>query len=261
MDKFSTILVPFDFSNASRNALAYTVDFVGRESDIKIVLAFSSGHLNFNLDPNNFKKIEKKCNSSLKTPLDWCIKDGSLTEVLLEVLKTRNIDLIVMGTEGAKEEGDAQPTNTSQLVLAADGPVLVVPKGYREFRLKRIALVLGQEEIDDSKALGTLRLIARRSNAKVHVVTIANQNGTFGYSEEEEKNGKTVEFYLENFYEERVFIRNKDVVEGILTYATKKDLDLIAILPGNHNKRNAPSEGKLTLALTLQSKVPVLAID
>ena len=132
---------------------------------------------------------------------------------------------------------------------------------YQVFRLKRIAFVLGQEKIHDSKALGTLLHIARRSNAKVHVVTIANQIGEFSYSEEEEKNEKLVEQYLENVYKQRVFVKNKDVVEGILTYATKNDLDLIAVLPGNHNKRNEPSEGKLTDVLTLHSKVPVLAIN
>jgi nucleotide-binding universal stress UspA family protein len=254
--------VPFDFSEASRNALEYAVDFVGRESDIKIVLSYFSGHCNFKLYPENFKKIEKKYSSLLKTPLEWTIKDnGSLTKVLLEIQKTKDIDLIVMGTEGAKKEGNAQPTNTSQLVLAADSSVLVVPNGYREFRLKRIALVLGQHEIDDRQSLATLLEVARKSDAKVYVVTIANQTDTFGYSEEEEKNEKTVEHYLENFYEEHVFIKNKDVVEGILTYTTKNDLDLIAILPGNHNKRKEPTEGKLTHMLTLYSKVPVLAID
>mgnify|MGYP006376671145 FL=1 len=261
MDKISTIMVPFDFSEASRNALKYVVDFVGWESDIKIVMAFISGRLNFKLDPNNFKKIEEEYNSDLKVPLEWCIKDGTLTEVLLEVQKTRDIDLIVMGTEGAKKEGDTQPTNTSKLVLAASCPVLVVPNEYREFRLKRIALVLGQQEIDNSRALGTLLNVARKTNAKVHVVTIANQEGTFGYSEEEEKNENMVEHYLESFDEERVFIKNKDVVKGILSYVEKNELDLITILPGNHNKRNAPSEGKLTQVLTMQSKVPVLAID
>ncbi len=241
MDKISTILVPFDFSGASKNALEYTVAFVGSDSDVKIILAYLSGHCNFKLDPNNFKRIEKKYDSVLKTPLEWTIKDdGPLTQVLMDIQKTRDIDLIVMGTTGAKKKGDVEPTNTSQLVLAVDCSVLVVPHSHRKFHFKRIALVLGQQEIDDSKALGKLLHFARRFNAKVHVVTIAKPNDTFGYSEEEEKNENMVEHYLENFYEERVFIKNKDVVDGILTYTAKNSIDLIAILPGTHNNRNEP---------------------
>ena len=262
MDKISTILVPFDFSEASKNALDYAVSLVGRNSEIKILLAYFSDHCNFKLDPKNFEKIEKKYNTVLTIPLEYTIENnGSLTEVLLDIQKTRDIDLIVMGTLGAKDKSEMVTTNTSKLVMAADCPVLVVPKGQGEFSLKRIALVLGEQEIDDSKALGTLLHVARRTNAKVYVVSIENQEGTFGYSEEEENNDRMVEHYLENFYEDRVFIKNKDVVKGILTYATKNNIDLIAILPGTHNKRNEPSKGKLTQVLTLQSKIPVLAID
>lgn len=262
MDKISTILVPFDFSEASKNALEYAVAFASEEGDMKIVLAYFSGDCNFKLDPKNFERIEKKYSPVLKIPLEWTLKDnGSLTKVLLDIQRTRDVDLIVMGTMGAKKVGDVGPTNTSQLVLAADCPVLVVPNGHRKFRLKRIALVLGHQEIDDSKALGALLHVARRTNAKVHVVTIANPESTFGYSEEEERNENMVEHYLENFYEERVFIKNKDVVKGILAYTAKNEIDLIAILPGIHNKRNEPSKGKLTHLLTLHSKVPVLAID
>src|SRR5690606_25601238 len=145
MDKISTILIPFDFSVASKNALEYTVAFVGDDRDMKIVLAYFSGHCNFILDPINFERIEKKYSSVIKSSLEWTMQgNGSLTKVLLDIQKTRDVDLIVMGTMGAKKAGDVEPTNTSQLVLAADCPVLVVPHGHREFRLNSIALVLGQ---------------------------------------------------------------------------------------------------------------------
>ncbi|WP_091868420.1 hypothetical protein [Pricia antarctica] len=55
--------------------------------------------------------------------------------------------------------------------------------------------------------------VARRFNAKVHVVTIENRAESYGYSEEEEKNENAIAYYLENFYAERVFVKNKDVVE------------------------------------------------
>ncbi|HZJ18840.1 MAG TPA: universal stress protein, partial [Pricia sp.] len=169
--------------------------------------------------------------------------------------------LVIMGTLGTNKDGNAEQTNTSKLALEADCPVLVVPNGHRDFQLKRIALVLGKEEIDDTEDLGALLEVARRFNAKVHVVTIKNRQGSYGYSEEEEKNEKAIEYYLENFYSERVFINNEDVVDGILAYASNHDIDLVAILPRNHTKRSEPSSGQLTQLLTLHSKVAVLAID
>lgn len=263
MDKISTILVPFDFSESAKRALEYAVAFVGRDDDIQIVLAHISGHGNFQLLPENFNKIEEKYSRVLKNKLEWTTKDGTLTQSLLDIQKTKGIDLIIMGTFGTDEKGDAAQTHTSKLVLEAECPVLVVPCGHQDqdFRLKRIALVLGKEEIDDTEALGTLLEVARRFNAKVHVLTIENRPGSYGYSKEEEKNENAMEYYLEHFYEEHVFIKNKDVVQGILSYASKCDLDLIAVLPRNHTKHSEPSEGQLTQLLTLHSKVPVLAID
>ncbi len=261
MEKISTILIPFDFSKSAKSALEYAVAFVGRDDDIQIVLAHISGHGNFKLHPKNFTKLEEKYSMVLKNKLEWTIQGGSVTQALLDIQKTKRIDLIIMGTLGTNKEGLAEQTNTSKLVGEADCPVLVIPRGYRDFQLKRIALVLGKEEIDDTKDLGTLLQVARRFNAKVHVVTIKNRPGSYGYSEEEEKNEKAIEYYLENFYSERVFIKNEDIVDGILTYASNHDIDLIAILPRNHTKRSEPSAESLTQVLALHSKVAVLAID
>ncbi len=261
MDKISTILVPFDFSDTAKSALDYAAEFVGRNDDIRIVLAHISGHSNFSILPENLKKIEEKYNSKLKNKLEWITQSGSLTNTLLEIQKTRQVDLVIMGTSGSKKEGNDEMTNTSEFALEADCSVLVVPGNHENFKLKRIALVLGNEEIDDTRVLKTLLLVARKFNAQVHVVTIENRPGNYGYSKEEEKNENAVEYYLENFYAERVFIKNKDVVKGILNYAAKNDLDLITILPRNHSKRSEPSEGQLTQVLTLRSQVPVLAID
>lgn len=261
MYKISTILLPFDFSNTSLKALDYAVSFVGRNDNIKIVLAFISERPNLNPPTDTIKEIDEKYNGVLKNKLKWVTKVGPLTQSLLEIQKTMEVDLVIMGTLGANKRDDTEHSNTSELVLAAECPVLVVPHDYKDFQLKRMALVLGKEEIDQSEVLGTLLAFARRFNAKVYVVTIENLPSTYGYSEEEEKNENTMEYYLENFYEEHVFIKNKDVVDGILTYTSKKEIDLIAILPRNHTKHSKPSKGQLTQLLIQHSKLPVLAID
>jgi nucleotide-binding universal stress UspA family protein len=261
MDKISTILVPFDFSESAKRALEYAVAFVGRDDDIQIVLAHISGLNNFNLLPENFNKIEEKYSGILKNKLEWTTQGGTLLQSLLDIQKTKDIDLVIMGTFGTDKKSDTAQTHTSKFVLEADCPVLVVPRGHQDFQLKNIALVLGAKEIDDTEDLGTLLEFARRFNAKVHVLTIVKRPGSYGYSKEDEKNENTMEYYLENFYAEHVFIKNDDVIDGILTYVSNHDLDLIAILPRNHTKHSEPSEGHLTELLTLHSKVPVLAID
>jgi hypothetical protein len=120
---------------------------------------------------------------------------------------------------------------------------------------------LGKEKIEDTEALQTLLDLARKFNAKVHVLTIENKPGSYGYSNIDVENESTLGYYLENFYVDHTFIRNPDLVEGIFSYVSKKDIDVITILPRNHIKEGEASEGQLTQMLTLHSKVPILAID
>ena len=157
--------------------------------------------------------------------------------------------------------GDNQHTNTAKLVLACNCPVLVVPKSYSEYNLVNIALVIGKEEIDDTKRLGTLLMIARKFNAKVHVLTVENEPVLYGYSKEEEKNESAIEYYLETFYQERAFIKNDDILDGINTYGIKNEIDLVTILPRNHAESGKPSEAELTQRLILNSKIPLLILE
>jgi nucleotide-binding universal stress UspA family protein len=259
MNEISNILVPFNFSMISNKALEYAVGFVGKDENMKITLAYITNGKNKEELEKSFKKVEEEYQPKLKHKIEWVLANGDLTESLTHIHKEEKIDLVIMGTHGAVNEDEI--TNTSKLVLESNFPILVIPNHNKEFQLKNIALVLGTEEIENSKILETLLDVTRRFHAKVHIVTIVNKPGKYGYSKVDEKNENVVEYYLENFYSEHTFIENPDVVEGILNYVDDKEIDMITILPRNHVKKSTPSDGKLTQMLTLHSKVPILAID
>ncbi|MGB5554670.1 MAG: universal stress protein [Flavobacteriaceae bacterium] len=261
MDNISTLLVPFDFSKASKIALDYVVEFVGDDENSEILLAYVTNDINMNMLKEAFEIEQQKYKKKLKRPMKWVTAWGSLTDALLKIQETRNINLVVMGTSGKYEKSQTGTSNTSKFVSAANCPVLVVPQHVNEFKIKNIALVLGKEEIDDRLALETLLDVSRKFNAKVHVLTIENTSEMYGYSETDKKNENLLEYYLEHFYSEHTFMENPDVVKGILSHATEKEMDMIAILPRNHAKKSDPSEGRLTEILTLKSKIPILALS
>ncbi len=260
MNKISTILVPFDFSNTSKTALQYAVEFVGNDENWEILLAYITDDVNMNMLKEAFGVEQEKYQKKLKNPLKWVTAWGSLTDSLLKIQESRKIDMVIMGTSGAFDKNDPTLSNTSKLVLKTDCPVLVVPQEFKEFQVKNIALVLGKEEIDERQVLETLLKVSRKFNAKVHVLTIENTSEMYGYSAIDEKNENLLAYYLENFYSEHTFLENPDLVKGILTHATEKEMDMIAILPRNHARRDNPSEGRLTEMLTLKSKIPILAV-
>ncbi|MCJ7467636.1 MAG: universal stress protein [Maribacter sp.] len=260
MEKISTILVPFDFSDTAKAALEYAVTFVGDNKNMDIHLAYVTRKPDLSELKKAFAVEQEKYKKRLKRPLKWITSWGSLQESLIKIEENRNIDLVIMGTSGAFAHKDPSFSNTSKFVLESQVPVLVIPKNRKEFQIKNIALVLGKEEIDDKKVLENLLKIANKFNAKVHVLTIENTSDMYGYSQADQKNENLLEYYLESFYSDHTFLENPDVVKGILAHAIEKEMDMIAILPRNHAKRGNPSEGRLTELLTLQSPIPILAL-
>lgn len=262
MDKISTILVPYDFSETSKNALDYAVNFVGYDRSIKILLTHISSVDNDDVAQKAFADLKNQYSNTFKSPMEMISKSGSLTETILEIQKNQDIDLIIMGTSGVSNETESAVTNTAKLVVEADNcPIIVIPEGVKSFGIEKIALVLGKKKIDDRSTLETLLYVARRFNAKVIVLTIQNEEGLYGYSEADESNENLMEYYLENFYSHHAFLENPDILKGIDDYTSTHNIDLVAILPRNHAQESAPSEGRLTKELSMHSKVPILAID
>ncbi len=263
MSSIKKILVPFDFTEPAIAALDYTLSFVGWETPIEVVALYVSGSDVSNAErkeaKENFAKIANSLNRRTHFHPELVISVGDLTRSILDSKKTLDADLIIMGTLGDSSV-EEHITNTSDLVLSADSPIITVPYGSEVKIPKDIALVLGKEEIERPKVLGLLLDIARSFNAKVHVLTIYKES-IYGEKVLVETNEDTLEYYLEHFYAEHSFEKNQDIEKGILDYIEEKNIDLLAILPRNHVQKTKPSEGRLTKLLTLHSSVPVLTLD
>ncbi len=257
------ILVPFDFSEASVNALEYAVNFVGPTRNIDILALYVAAMPMAKSQENrlkiDFAKVKDGLMGKTKNSPNFYAIKGEVIEAILEQQREHGSDLILMGTMGDMVTDEAI-TNTSRLVLEANCPVVSIPYGCPIKEPKDIALVMGGEEIDDKKVLRTLLEVARTFNSRVHVLTIYKESI---YAEESvtDSTENLLEYYLEHFYEEHSFSKNQDVEEGILEYITKKNIDLLAIMPRNHIRLGTPSEGRLTKLLTLHSEIPVLTLD
>ncbi len=263
MSNINKILVPFDFSEASIGALEYTINFVGpnRSTDI---FALYVGVLPSTAQEEkelseNFRKVLGSFNMKTKKVPVFASVSGQVIETILTTQVNQKIDLIIMGTMGDKSSDEAI-THTSKLVLEANCPVISVPYGCDIRQPKRIALVMGKEEIEDKEVLKVLLSVARTFDSKIHVLTIYRESV---YAEEAivDRTENLLEYYLEHFYVEHAFSKNQDVEKGILDYINDKNIDMLAIVPRNHARLDTPSEGRLTKLLTLHSEVPVLALD
>ncbi|MBO0331323.1 universal stress protein [[Muricauda] lutisoli] len=263
MSSLKKILVPFDFSEASINALEYVVNFVGTERSIGILGLYVGNMAISEADSkkleNDFSKVMQSFDVRLKVAPSFMTDTGEVIGTILSAQEKSNADIIMMGTMGDKITDEAI-TNTSQLVLKANCPVISIPYGTSIKDPKNIALVMGGEKIDDKEVLETLLDIARTFDARVHALTIY-KDSIYDEKAIKESNENLLEYYLEHFYEDHSFSKNDDVEQGILDYIAEKNIDMLTILPRNHTERSEPSEGRLTKLLTLHSEIPVLALD
>ena len=179
MSSVNKILVPFDFTEPAIAALDYTLNFVGWETPIEVTALYVSASDVSDAErkeaKENFARIANSLNRRTHFHPELMISEGDLTNSILNARRTLGADLVIMGTLGDSSV-EEHITNTSELVLRADSPIITVPFGCDVKTPTDIALVLGKEEIEQPKVLGLLLDIARSFNSKVHVLTIYKES-------------------------------------------------------------------------------------
>ena len=255
MPEIKNILVPTDFSKAAYDALE-VVSRITADSTVKKVTFLHASNKEKKQEVE-FQKLTRQFEVISSTPYRIKIVRGALDDTLLNEQKSGEYDLVIMGTKGSQKEED--DTNTSSFVLRSDAPTLVAPEGVSSSGINNIALAIDLETIDDTTALAPLHSIAMEHRAKVHVLTIDN-NEDKAVSEDHSME-RVLDYYLETLDFHHSFPKNSDIEMGIAEYIKKHQIDILAILPRTHAKKTQPSEGRLTKLLTLRSKVPVLALD
>ncbi len=267
MSTVNKVLLPFDFLEASIHALDYTLHYIGYNRPIQIIALWVCEVQPSEKDREDLEKrfdtllgeLDRKV--SVKPVIRISI--GRLTDQILSAQKEYGAELIVMGTMGQAQTDEAV-THTSQLVLEADSPVMAIPFGCPVDVPTDVALVLGREEIEDDQILAPLLDVARTFDARIHVLTVYSDSiidEKMAENAVTRKNEKILSYYFEHFYEDHVFLKGKDIEHAIMEFIKEKEIDMLCIMPRNHNQRGRPSEGRLTRILTLHSPVPLLTLD
>ncbi len=263
MNRIHKVLIPTDFSPCAQAAFHYAQQLAADDESFALVVVHvphrSPDEAEAEAIQQRFAGMKESLSPRLQANSQFLVKEGNLISTLLQTQQATQLDLIVMGTDGSEEEEDQAKSRSAQLVLEAKCPVLVIPTGVPDFRMKQIALALDQNEIDNENSLGVVHDFARWFGAKVHLLTIRPKNSPSPHEDQEAE--KLLEYYLETLDYRHAFPEGADIEQGITDYIRKNDIDLLAILPHNHAQKNEPSEGRLTKLLTLRTQIPLLAID
>ena len=189
-----TILLPTDFSENSWNAIDYALQLckkwectfyilnVQKQSefmldDLMAAPANSSLHTAIAKDNkeelkrflSKIKKHNTNKNYTFKTIFDF----DNLTDAINQVMASKNIDLIIMGTNGASGAKEVLfGSNTLNIIRKVDCPILTIPENYKFSNIDSILFTTENCQNLNKNGIDPLLDIITTYNAKLSVLNI-----------------------------------------------------------------------------------------
>ncbi|RUA06731.1 MAG: universal stress protein [Flavobacteriia bacterium] len=240
------ILVPVDFSKEAENAARVAVSIAKKTNSEIFLLHMLELPVNI-IDPTEIASVNtgpqalfymKQANEQFKNfvrkPFFKGVKVVESIQFqlafsgIIEESKKNNIDLIVMGSQGASGLKEMFiGSNTEKVVRKSDIPVLVIKKRINDFDVKNM-IFASDFRTEGKKSFPKVLEFAKIFKPKIHflyVNTIHNFNTT---KEIEKKMDQFInDFEIDNY--EKIIYNDISVEKGILSYARDIDADLIAL--------------------------------
>lgn len=248
------VLLPTDFSENSLNACKYAVKLLRKEKCIFYLLNCYARDF-YNVEYTLYKPTSNLSMADVnkkhsKKELEKVIKDlkknfpnslhsfrrisspNSLKETIHRQILKKEIELIVMGTQGATSASKIIfGTNTVQAIQNILCPLLAIPSAHT-FQIPHKICFPSDLEVNYTKAqLKLLKDLAEDNDAVVDILHI-----TFGYplTAEQERGKKILTEYLEGISHNFYSVRSKTVTEGIRDFQEEHETDLLVMISNKH---------------------------
>jgi len=251
-----TILVPTDFSEQARFALDLAFGIAEKSgATVQLLNVIEAPHdTSFNamgevtapdgMDSVFFAQLLKRQRERLTKlvkddkyqdiTLEGEVEVGNPYESISRSITEREVDLVVMGTQGSSGlEEVLVGSNTEKVVRRAKCPVLTVKQPVDPTSIKDIVFATNLRDANE-KLVHELMGLQKLFGAKLHIVSV-NTPSTFETDRFYKKEMKKFveEYGIENY---SINIYNDDVEEdGIVFFAEDIDADMIAL--ATHGRR------------------------
>ncbi len=249
-----SILLPTDFSNNSINAIKYALElFKGERCEFYILnvqkaSSFVSDDL---MTMQSSTTIYQNLIETAKTSINKIIVDfqkkykvenhiyhsivdyDNFVDAINQLVKAKNICLIVMGTKGATgAEKVIFGSNTVRVMQRSNCPVLAVPDNCKFKSLNKIAFTSNYLTIYKKEELKPLITLAKKFDSKIDVLHLTKgEHLTVG----QENNRAFLDECFYNLNHEFINLANTDLFETVEHYILYNDIDLLAMMSRKHS--------------------------
>lgn len=278
MDK--RILIPTDFSKNALNAIRYALDLYAKlncEFYFLNVFYLDSYTTNTIILPepgseaydsrenesrNEFVKlldILQLHHDNPKHKYHTISTFNFLSEAMKQIIDKKDIDLVVMGTQGATgSKGVIFGSNTVKAMEKITAcPVLAIPENIRFSPLKEIVFPTDYKTSYKRKEMNYLIEIAKMQDAPIRVLHIQKEKK---FSAAQEDNKQLLEDILRVVDYSFHSLSNTNLAQGITTFVESRDSDMLAFINRKHFFFGSVFSKPLVKEIGYDAITPILAL-
>ncbi|NLP57755.1 universal stress protein [Lutibacter sp. B1] len=270
-----SILVPIDFSIQAEYAAKVAAD-IARQTNSKIYLLHMLELPTGVVDPSSYgasnntptallflKRAHEKFDDFKKLPfLEGIEVEDSVLfhkayDGIIDESKKKNVDLIVMGSQGASGlEEMLVGSNTEKVVRNSEVPVLVIKQEVDEFKVENIVFA-SNFKYDNRVAFQKILDFASLFNAKLHLLKI----NTIHNFETTKESSDAIRNFINDYdlgdYTLNIY-NDVSIESGILNFSKLIDADVIVL--NTHGRRGLAHlfNGSIGEDLANHAKLPVV---
>lgn len=259
------ILVPYDFSDCATDALRVSAKIAHMSGATLHLVHVYEVMTEFHTSNQQIRdEIQAKFDEIPNLPFlqgvpmkRFMLAHMGLTEIFRNK-HLRSMDLVIMGSNGAKGLGGMVGSNTQRVVRVAPMPVLVIKHAMSDFDVQDLVYA-STFTPNDIEKFSAFKPILDLFNPKVHLLKV-NTPSNFQRSED---TFNAIDEFLQR-YELRKFtstIYNDMSIEaGILNFARSIDADMIAMATHGRKGFFRVVNGSLTEEIVNRTNFPILSI-
>ncbi|THU33570.1 universal stress protein [Niastella caeni] len=269
----NTILVPVDFSPASRNAAVYAAE-LAKLLHTRLLL-FHAYMLPTPISEVPYAMItvdnlQKENEDNLKREADWLhnqygleverlVRIGIASDEIKTITKEREIGLIVLGMKGAGGFDKIIGSTTTNVARKVKIPVLVIPHDAAYKPIQHITYASDFTYKTSIQLFYPLLELTRAYQAKIHILYVRQSHG--GNTEQELTGRRSNEIIFEGIEHEYAIIEESSVNHGISMYLQQQASELLVMVAHKHTFLERVFSKNHTTSMAYETHVPLLILQ
>jgi nucleotide-binding universal stress UspA family protein len=267
-----TILVPTDFSIASRNAATYAAQ-IATVFKAKMILfhaymlptpvmevpyvMVTANELQ-KQNENNIRKQGEELRRHYGIEVEHLVQIGIPSDEIKLLTQEKKTDLVVMGMKGGAEMDKILGSTAIFAIRKVRSPVIIVPADFNFTPLRKIIYASDFSYEIPPNLFDPLIRLSKAFKASIDILNVHRQH--IGVTEDQRAGNKKLETVFNEIDHRFSTIANASVMNGINDYIEHNPAELLAMVAHKHTFFERVFTKRQTTAMAYETKIPLLIL-